>query len=120
MVQAVAQPVAMTGEGVASNGPSQVNNVEASAPVAAPRPPPMTTQQIAAYRSGEDPDFDPVERRGWWEVDLTQGQCTLQKLLCAVLATCCTISVILLNNCAQLLCFRCLICWCVIAPAAII
>ena len=71
----------MTGEGFTSNGPSQVDNVEGAAPVAAPRPPPMTTQQIAAYRSGEDPDFDPVERRGWWEVDLAQGVSTLQKLL---------------------------------------
>ena len=54
---------------------AQVDSNEAAAPVVAPRPPPMTTQQIAAYRSGEDPDFDPVERRGWWEVDLTLGWC---------------------------------------------
>ena len=51
---------------------------DAAAPMAAPRPPPMTTEQIAAYRSGADPDFDPVERRGWWEVDLTSGWSTLQ------------------------------------------
>ncbi|KAL3153612.1 hypothetical protein ABBQ32_013217 [Trebouxia sp. C0010 RCD-2024] len=54
----------------------QADSVEAPAPVA-PRPPPMTTQEIAAYRSGEDPDFDPVERRGWWEVNLAAGGGTI-------------------------------------------
>ena len=63
-----------------TDGSAQVDSNEDAAPVVAPRPPPMTTQQIAAYRSGEDPDFDPVERRGWWEVDLTSGWCTMQML----------------------------------------
>ena len=73
MSQAAAQPVAMTSERVTPDRPVQVDSNEGAAPVVAPKPPPMTTQQIAAYRSGEDPDFDPVERRGWWEVDLTSG-----------------------------------------------
>lgn len=66
--------MAATNQEVLLNQPAQMDTSEdAAAPVVAPRPPPMTTEQIAAYRSGADPDFDPVERRGWWEVDLTSG-----------------------------------------------
>lgn len=73
-MQAEAQPVEDTTTYGTPQDP-QADSVEAPAPVVAPRPPPMTTQEIAAYRSGEDPDFDPVERRGWWEVNLAAGGC---------------------------------------------
>lgn len=69
LVQAEVQPV----EDTTSYRPPQDPQGEPSEPPAPPRPPPMTPQEIAAYRSGEDPDFDPVERRGWWEVNLAAG-----------------------------------------------
>lgn len=72
-MQAEVEPLEDTTSVRTSQDP-QADSVEAPAPVA-PRPPPMTTQEIAAYRSGEDPDFDPVERRGWWEVNLAAGGC---------------------------------------------
>ena len=110
VVQAAAEPVAVTREEVTPDTSAQVDGHEAAAPVVAPKPAPMTTQQIAAYRSGEDPDFDPVERRGWWEVDLTSGCCTFLRLQ----VHCCSYHqcFILVKKC--FLC--CLVCWCVCMP----